>query len=156
MDIEPKSIQYEDLKNDIHIEIGSQYDGDFLKSVGEKYQEFDMILDDGSHLNHHVIFTFKEMFKYVKPQGIYVVEDTCTSYWEDYGGGIDNPDSSMNYFKKLADDVNFRGVLNMNKSNVHARREDWLTNLSHDVQPDCITDIESINFLNGIIIITKR
>jgi len=62
----------------------------------------------------------------------------------------------MEYFKKLADDVNFRGLQNFDKPNVHARREDWLTDLSKQTQPGCVTDIESITFLNGIIIITKR
>ena len=62
----------------------------------------------------------------------------------------------MEYFKKLSDDINFRGLQNFNTSNVHGRREDWLIDLSNQTQPDCRTDIESITFLNGIIIITKR
>jgi len=46
--------------------------------------------------------------------------------------------------------------MNLDKPNVHARREDWLIELSKKTQPFCVVDIESINFLNGIIIITKR
>jgi hypothetical protein len=63
----------------------------------------------------------------------------------------------MEYFKKLTDDINFRGVENLDdQSAVWDRREDKLIPYSNKVQPDCRTDIESINFLNGIIIITKR
>lgn len=140
----------------IKIEIGSQYDGEFLTEVGKKYGNFNMILDDGSHQNEHVIFSFEMLFPYIEPGGVYIVEDVCTSYWEYYGGGLLKYGSMMEYFKGLLDDVNFRGLVNYdNPENVNARREDLLIPYSEKVQSDCITNIESINFLNGIIIITK-
>lgn len=151
IDINPNCKQYDESR--VNVEIGSQDDGIFLSRVSQQYGPFDMILDDGSHMNSHVIYSFQHLWDSVKNGGVYVIEDVGTSYWEDYGGGINNPDSSMNFFKKLSDDVNFRGVLNMNKSNVHARREDWCV---ENVESNCYTDIESINFLNGIIILTKR
>ena len=40
--------------------------------------------------------------------------------------------------------------------NVHARREDFLTKQTKEIGLEIRTDIESINFLNGITIITKR
>jgi hypothetical protein len=115
-----------------------------------------MILDDGSHINDHMIYSFEHLFGSVKSGGVYVIEDIGCSYWEDYGGGYLYPGSAVEYFKRLSDDINFRGLMNFDYSNVHARREDVLTDLSKQVQPGCRTDIESINFLNGIIIITKR
>ena len=42
---------------------------------------FDIIIDDGSHLNRHQIFTFEAIFESLKSGGVYVVEDVCTSYW---------------------------------------------------------------------------
>jgi hypothetical protein len=154
IDINPDCKKYEEPR--ISIEIGSQDDGKFLSRIWQQYGPFDMILDDGSHMNGHMIYSFEHLFESVKSGGVYVIEDVGCSYWEDYGGGYLNPNSSMEYFKKLSDDVNFRGLMNFDYSNVHARREDVLTDLSKQVQPDCRTDIESINFLNGIIIITKR
>jgi hypothetical protein len=115
-----------------------------------------MILDDGSHMNEHVIYSFEHLWGSVKSGGVYIVEDCGTSYWSDWNGAYLKHDSMIEYFKRLADDVNFRGLQNFNTPNVHARREDWLTDLSKQTQPGCVTDIESINFLNGIIIITKR
>jgi hypothetical protein len=70
---------------------------------------FDIIIDDGSHVNGHVIDTFKFLFPRLKDGGIYVIEDTQTSYWEDYGGdskNLDNPKTIMNFFKKLTDSLN--------------------------------------------------
>jgi len=46
--------------------------------------------------------------------GIYVIEDTNTSYWPEYGGdsnNLDNPSTSMNFFKKLTDCLNHREFL---------------------------------------------
>lgn len=151
IDINPDCKKYQE--ENVFVEIGSQADSVFLKDIVRQYGPFDMILDDGSHMNEHVIFSFEHLFESLKSGGVYIIEDVGTSYWSDYGGGIDEPQSSMNYFKRLTDDVNFKGVLNFNKSNVHARREDWCV---ENVGTSCRTDIESINFLNGIIIITKR
>lgn len=154
IDINPECKQYENDK--IRVEIGSQDDGEFLQSVKDKYGPFDMILDDGSHINNHVIFSFEHLFDSIKSGGIYIVEDCATSYWEEWGGGFRKENTSMEYFKKLTDDINFRGIMNYNKPNVHARREDWCTENIMVEQPDCRTDIESITFLNGIIMIRKR
>jgi len=154
IDIEPKCKEHEESR--ISIEIGSQYDGNFLSRVWQQYGPFDIILDDGSHMNEHVIYSFEHLWGSVKSGGVYIIEDCGTSYWSDWNGGYLKSDSMMEYFKKLADDVNFRGLQNFDKPNVHARREDWLTDLSKQTQPGCVTDIESITFLNGIIIITKR
>jgi hypothetical protein len=154
IDINPDCKKYEEPR--ISVEIGSQFDKNFLFLTANQYGPFDMILDDGSHINEHVIFSFKQLWGSVKSGGVYVIEDIGTSYWKEYGGGFREPQTSMEYFKKLADDVNFRGVINFNKPNVHGRREDWCEENIKNEQPDCRTDIESITFLNGIIIITKR
>lgn len=154
IDINPDCKKFEEPG--ISIEIGSQADKNFLFLTANQYGPFDMILDDGSHMNEHVIYSFQHLWGSIKSGGVYIVEDVGTSYWDEWGGGYLRDNTSMEYFKKLSDDVNFRGLQNFNTPNVHARREDWLTNLSLETQPNCVTDIESITFLNGIIIITKR
>lgn len=154
IDINPDCKQYEEER--IKVEIGSQADGRFLNKINEVYGPFDIILDDGSHMCSHVIYSFEALFPLLKSGGIYVVEDCTTSYWGYWEGSYLGPNTTMEYFKRLTDDVNYRGLMNMEHSNVHARREDVLDNLSKIKQPDCRTDIESINFLNGIIIIVKR
>ena len=153
IDINPECKKYEEER--ISIEIGSQADGSFLSRTSEHYGPFDIILDDGSHMNEHVTYSFQHLFDSVKPGGVYIVEDCATAYWDEYGGGYLKPSTSIEYFKSLSDDLNFRGLMNHNKPNVHARREDWLIENSKSI-PTCRTDIESINFLNGIIIVTKR
>ena len=90
---------------------GSQVDKDFLDKVTNEIGEIDIIIDDGSHINEHVIETFKLLFPKLKDGGIYVVEDTQTSYWKGYGGdseNLNNPTTMMNFFKSLTDALNHK------------------------------------------------
>lgn len=94
---------------------GSQTDTSFLKRIVEEIGRVDIIIDDGSHCNDHVITSFKFLFPLLDDKGIYVVEDIQTSYWPDvvedmeYGGSSDltAPHTSMNYFKSLIDGLNY-------------------------------------------------
>lgn len=88
---------------------GSQVDDIFLDNVCKEIGVIDIIVDDGSHINEHIIFTFKLLFPKLNDGGIYVVEDLQTSYWSDYGGdsiNIDNPKSAINYFRSLVHCLN--------------------------------------------------
>jgi len=84
----------------------SQTDADALRSLSKNYNGFDIIIDDGSHLNQDVIKTFGILFPLLRDNGIYVVEDTQTAYWPTWGGGLANPYSSMEFYKKLVDGLN--------------------------------------------------
>lgn len=155
IDINPNCKQYED--DGVFIEIGSQYDANFLKYVAEKYGPFDMILDDGSHMNEHVIFSFENLFNYVKSNCLYVVEDTCTSYWKEYNGVLRGENTMIEYFKNRIDEVNFAGEYNENGHNAHARKDsNLLEQFNRKGYNNIGIEFESINFINSIILITKR
>ncbi len=156
IDINPECKNHENIDNNIFVEIGSQDDPDFLKYVIDKFGPFDMILDDGSHMNSHIIFSFLNLIDSLKSEGVYIVEDSCTSYWEEYEGGFRKSGTAIEFFKNMVDDVNFNGQLQENFWCVHARREDFLKEQTISKGLDIRTDIESINFLNGIIIISKN
>ncbi|MFV8368161.1 class I SAM-dependent methyltransferase [Flavobacterium sp. LB2R40] len=88
---------------------GSQVDLDFLEDLCNQAGAFDLIIDDGSHINDHIIKSFEFLFPKLKIGGIYVIEDTQTSYWEDYGGSSINllkEGTIYNYFKSLIDSLN--------------------------------------------------
>ncbi|HLR76746.1 MAG TPA: CmcI family methyltransferase [Balneolaceae bacterium] len=111
IDIYDKSALQE---NRITIFKGSQTDEDFIKKVVNKIGELDIIIDDGSHKNEHVIKTFEILFPLMKDGGIYVVEDTQTSYWKEYGGSseeLKSANTTMNYFKQFADSLNYQEFL---------------------------------------------
>ena len=106
LDIYDKSALQE---NRIKIFQGSQVDSDFLDKVTNEIGKIDIIIDDGSHINEHVIETFKLLFPRLNDGGIYIIEDTQTSYWNDFGGdseNLNNPKTMMNFFKSLTDSLN--------------------------------------------------
>jgi len=94
----------------INIFKGSQTDENFLKDVFNKMGSLDIVIDDGSHRNEDVITTFKILFPLLSENGIYVIENTQTSYWPEEGGdseNLANPKTVMNYFKSLTDCLNY-------------------------------------------------
>ncbi len=97
----------------IRIFRGSQVDREFLERVVRETGPIDLIVDDGSHINAHIIETFRILFPLLKQDGIYAVEDIQTSYWNAYGGdshNLGNPATAMNFFKGLTDCLNFMEI----------------------------------------------
>jgi hypothetical protein len=93
----------------ITIRRGRQEDCTFLSQFAEEFGPFDLIIDDGSHINGHIVRSFRCLFPHLSVNGYYVVEDVQTSYWPVYGGSrrLRSRRSAMAQFKKLADHVNF-------------------------------------------------
>lgn len=120
---------------------GSQADPEFLDTVVREIGKIDVIIDDGSHINSHMISTFQHLFPHLADGGVYAVEDSQTSYWTGYGGKeTDRNDTTtvMGYFKSLADCVNWR-------------------EFKHSYTPNYFDlNIESIAFYHNLIVIKKR
>ncbi len=92
---------------------GSQVDEHFLEEVLKTIGRVDIIIDDGSHQNEHVLTTFNFLFPRLSENGIYVIEDTQTSYWRGYGGSSDELnrlDTTMGFLKHLIDGLNYAEV----------------------------------------------
>jgi demethylmacrocin O-methyltransferase len=121
---------------------GSQVDEQFLINVVRESGELDIIIDDGSHINEHVIKSFEVLFPHLKDGGIYVIEDLETSYRDDYGGDskdLENPKTSMNFFKSLADKINSK---------------EYRTSGTQETIYD--SHVYAIHFYHNLIIIEKR
>lgn len=88
---------------------GRQDDPALLEKVAREAGGLDIVIDDGSHINAHVIKSFQLLFPLLNDGAIYVVEDTQTSYWSEFGGNSTDPDrrdTTMGYFKSLIDCLN--------------------------------------------------
>jgi len=125
-------------KGRVHTHIVSQTHEQQLINLINVIGSPDVIIDDGSHISSDIIFAFEILFPRLKKGGIYIVEDTETSYWKDHFFGstdIDNlhVETSMNYFKRLTDS------LNSDKFDYSGPK----------------FDIESINFYKGFLVINK-
>ena len=113
IDIDERCKQFEE--EGITIEIGSQEDENFWQAFKEKYPRVDILLDDGGHTMNQQITTFKQMFPHIKDGGLYMCEECHTSYWNNYGGGLKNPKSFIEFAKNFIDELNAchtRGALN--------------------------------------------
>ena len=63
---------------------GDQSDILFLNHfVAETGGQFDIIIDDGSHVPNHQLISFENLWPSVKPGGMYIVEDIETNWWKD-------------------------------------------------------------------------
>ena len=116
IDIHKIDIQKKKLDRDnIEIHQGSQSDGKFINKIINQYGNFDIIIDDGSHLKKDVIKSFHLLFHCLKNDGLYIVEDMQTSYNHFFGGNpfdLKYSNTHMNFFKHLTDTLNYQEIAN--------------------------------------------
>lgn len=103
IDVSPRCEAYRDDGFEIHI--GDQGDPVFLERILESLPGLDIVIDDGGHTASQQIASFETLYPHLGPSGIYLVEDTHTSYWAQFQ---DRPDGRtwMEYAKSLCDDLN--------------------------------------------------
>jgi hypothetical protein len=104
LDINPDCKQYE--SDGVKIVIGSQDDPVLLNNITALYPKIDIVLDDGSHQMKHVKSTFGHLYHKISPNGVYMIEDLHTAYWDEYGGGLRREGSFIEYTKELIDEIN--------------------------------------------------
>jgi demethylmacrocin O-methyltransferase len=139
LDIYDKSALQE---NRIKIYQGNQVGPIILSQITDENGKFDLIIDAGSHINEHVITTFKLLFPKLKDGGIYVIEYLLTSYRAACGGDdidLNNPNTSMNFCKTLID------CLNYTEFNIPGYQSTY-----------CDLHITAIHFYHNIVFIYKN
>jgi hypothetical protein len=97
---------------------GSQADESFMRNVVQSMGRLDVVIDDGSHINEHVITSFNILFPLLEDGGIYVIEDTQSSYWESFGGSskdLQRSDTTMGFVKDLLDGLNHEELREPNR-----------------------------------------
>ena len=112
IDIRPECADYQE--DQIAVRIGDQSDPAFLSKIIEEFGQPDIVLDDGSHIMAHVCASFGYLYPRTAPDGVYLVEDLHTAYWDEYGGGVGRAGSFVELCKALIDELNAdwsRGVL---------------------------------------------
>lgn len=87
----------------VQIRIGSQVDETFLHSVVDELGSPHIIIDDGSHHSDHLSLTLKLLWPQLQEGGLYIIEDTHTSYWKDHGGGYGKEQTIVEFLKDAVD-----------------------------------------------------
>jgi cephalosporin hydroxylase len=125
----------------IEVYLGSQTDYDTLRRIVNSFESssLDLVIDDGSHRSRDSIVTLEYLWKYLNPGGAYVIEDTHTSYWSEFGGGLKKSGTVVEYAKSLADQLNRGYVWRWRKK----RFDNFLTGL------------DSVTFMDSLVVLRK-
>jgi cephalosporin hydroxylase len=138
IDINPEC---EKLKEEnITIFIGSQSDPVFVTDIIKKMPLLDVIIDDGGHTMVQQKTSFEFLYPRVKDNGLYIVEDTHTSYWHEFHGGYKNSNSFIEYSKNLVDALYDAHIENEPRVKIN----------------DITRNINSITFFDSVIIFEKK
>lgn len=103
VDIEPLCKRFE--RDRTHIRIGSQDDRTFLQQLAAELGQVDVLLDDGGHTMNQQKNTFEILYPIVHETGVYICEDVHTSYSQQYGGGLNETASFVEFAKKKIDEL---------------------------------------------------
>ena len=148
VDIDQNCKKFE--KDNIVIHIGDQGDEKFWDwtdgtdgtngTDGTGGIEFDIIIDDGGHFMNQQITTFEVLYDKVKNGGVYLCEDTHTSYWPAWDGGLLKKDTFIEYTKNFVDLINAYHINNESSNS--------LTSLDFRKKTSCISYYDSIVVLD--------
>jgi hypothetical protein len=121
----------------IQVTIGSQDDPEVISTVLGQCSDLRLVIDDGSHLLKHMLATFDGLWPALKSGGLYIFEDTSTTYW-----GVDQgwPGMSLNQSPLVILD---RGVFN-------ERILEWIKAIDHRKG-----DIRSVACFYNLMVLEK-
>ena len=153
LDIEKRCANLSNILSNVNIFIGSQSDEKILnKIVSEHNKKFDVIIDDGSHLQSDMIFTFTRLFQFLNDGGVYLIEDTHTNYSplhqeSFFGIGL------YDYFKGISERLNLDYMDPQSRQRFKIPREQ---RESKNYYYDISHFIYSVEFFDSVIAIRKK
>lgn len=139
VDIDPRCLEYK-YDGNAQVIMGDQSDPDFWDQFLDKHTDFDIIIDDGSHIMEHQVLTLAKTFPHLKVGGVYICEDTHTSYWPKWNGEYNKENTFLGYSKYLTDVMNQQHFQNK-------------------MDPDALKRFEnlySMSFYNSMVVLEKE
>jgi len=126
------------------IEIGSQDNIEFLTNISNKYKNFDIMIEDASHMASLSIKSFEILFPLLKSGGKYIIEDVGVFYsnsgkgstYKDLGEGK----TTMEYMFRLVNQIN----------------NEWYLDINNKPTSYYYKNIKGIKFYQGMIVIDKK
>ena len=124
----------------INVFVGDQSNPHFWNKIVKDLPDLDAFVDDGGHTMMQQINTLLFIWPKIKEGGVYICEDTHTSYWQAWGGGFGLPENFINYTKNLIDMINVEHIQGATPP---------------QTMLDLFGDIGSIHYYNSQIVMTK-
>lgn len=146
------NLEFDDPR--ISVVIGDASNRGTVTKIREKSEVFSLILDDGSHKSSDIVAAFCHYFPMLEDGGIFIAEDLHCSYWLEFEGGLFHDASAMQFFKLLADILNFEhwGIQTDRLSLIRPILEAY----ELDIAEDQLACIDSVSFTNSVCIVGKK
>lgn len=142
IDVDPRCMDIKYEQKNIKIAIGDQGNTDFWDRFLIENDKIDIFIDDGGHQMHQQIITFEKVFPKMPVGGIYICEDTHTSYMSSHGGRLENPNSFIEYAKGYVD------VLHYNWKEHTNEKIEYKNNIGQK-------SLTSVHFYDSIVVFEK-
>lgn len=125
--------------SEVEVVIGDQSDNYFWQKFLKECPSIDIFIDDGGHTMTQQIVTLLNVWPHISENGVFVCEDTHTSYWEAYGGGLNNSNSFIEFSKNIIDIIH--------AEHINMRPPEALYNIFHN--------LKSISFYDSQVVLHK-
>lgn len=145
-------LRYSDPR--VNIIVGDANEGATQQRILRISDEFDIVIDDGSHTSSDIVRSFARYFGRVVDGGVFIVEDLHCGYWGWREGGLHHPFSSMAFLKLLVD------VVHHEHWGIPAARRDLIAGFSAtygiSVDEELLAKVHSVSFANSLCFIRKE
>jgi hypothetical protein len=117
-------------------------------------RSIDVVIDDGSHIQSHMITTFIRLFPYLNEGGIYIIEDTHTNYSPEhqksyFGIGL------YDYFRAIVERLNLP-FLDPASRQAFKTPRDKRTDPNFGRGDQFLSQIYRVSFFNSVIAVEKK
>jgi hypothetical protein len=138
VDVNPECTKF--AEPGIEVVIGDQEDRGFLRSLADRFPDAAILVDDGGHRMGQQIATFEELYPRMRQDGVYLCEDTHTSYMPVFAGGYRQPQTFIERVKPIIDSLHA----------IHGIAPNLLA-------PDHFTyTTDSLHFYTSVVVLEKR
>lgn len=102
LDVDPATLAFDGRWPNVTVRVGDQADPVFLADFDDEFGPFDVVIDDGGHTARQQINSFNLLYPRMTERGVYICEDTHTSYWPSFADA--GPGKTMiEHAKRLVD-----------------------------------------------------
>jgi hypothetical protein len=154
IDVDPfcSTLKYDNPN--IKIIIGDQGNPNFWNEFLPTIGPIDIFLDDGGHHMFQQILTFENVWPSINTNGIYMCEDTHTSYFSNFRAGYKNQSTFVEYAKDFVD------LMNMKDIGIYTEQSETITRMYNTrdalVNKKFAEDVSSVHFYDSMIIFEKE
>ena len=128
------------------LNIVDQGDKQQLIEYANSTPQWRVIMDDGSHKSSHQKLTFEVLWDSLEPGGYYIVEDTHTSFWDEF------KDCEVSLVQRM---LSMANEVSSPPYNKRAFKEYFIHHETEDLSKYQI-EVEYIQFRMGFLILKKR